>query len=288
MSDGVSGRASFWREALHELKLFVKVEWQWVALFAALAAIKQLLMAANFDTNELVNRLKEAQGNYGQSIAVFNQFLPHIILSTLSDLTIAALATYTFTVLYLRQFAQATVPALTAANFFYWLGKVAQKYWKLSWPFLLGVLIYVGFDALKAADSVMNVVVFLLVLASMAWVFYFYYGLYLLYLVTPLAVLRRDDVMKTSSELTKVHLWRIWWGSVMVIVVLFIVFFIPLAANAWVTGQYGATSAPAQALSSIVQGAWRALAEVALAIYACTVYRILLQEQKNLSVSEKQ
>ena len=74
---------------------------------------------------------------------------------------------------------------------------------------------------------------------------------------------------------------RIWWGFFVVTLILLPVFFVPYAANLIATDLWGSMSVVAHALSAVAQGLWGALKAAAEAVYYCTVYRILLQEQRN-------
>ncbi len=287
MTDISPQRQSLWRVALSELESFIKAEWQWVVGLAACIAIEQLLVSSNVDSAALLDQLKQAQGDSAQSLAIIDKFLPSFLISTLVDLVTAALATYVFTVLYLQhKLPPADAPAFSRQSFFFWLGKVFRKYLTLSWPMLLAMLVYGVIAAFKPSNVVMNVLTIVLVLGSMVWFYYFYYGLYQLYLVTPLAVLRQEPVLPTSSRLTQDNLWRIWWGSVLVTIVLLGLFFLPFAAASLAAKNFGPTAS--QAVMALIQGAWRGVIGTAMPLYACVVTRILVQEQKSSSVPTQQ
>ena len=151
---------------------------------------------------------------------------------------------------------------------------------------LLAMLVYAVIAVFKPSNIVMNVLTILLILGSMVWFYYFYYGLYQLYLVTPLAVLRQEPVLPTSSRLTQDNLWRIWWGSVLMTIVLLGLFFLPFAAASLAAKNFGPTAS--QAIMALIQGAWRGVIGAAMPLYACVVTRILVQEQKPSSVPTQQ
>jgi hypothetical protein len=111
------------------------------------------------------------------------------------------------------------------------------------------------------------------------WMFYFCYGIYLYYLVSPLAILRKEPVLKTSAQMTVAELWRIFWGTV---VLWFVLFFLLLPfgiVSLGLSHAFGEMSSQAYALSALMGGVGTALTTVTMAVYACVAYRILSKEQ---------
>jgi len=306
MNDTAPGRASFWRESLRNLLSFAKVEWQWIVILAAVFSIEQRFSFFNNDARGILDQLLLAQGNAAKNIEIIRQYLPGILTSTFLVFGTAAISTYVFTVLYLRHEMKEKAPALSAGNFVYWLWIMFQKALVLYLPLLLILLIFVftaaptpseaissfinmflmlGTDegALVIADKGLSAVGpanLVLLLVGNIWFFYYYFCLYLLFLASPLAVLRQKPVLKTSADMTKKDLLRIWWESMIVLGILFVVLLPVMVLGFELVRNFGSTSPQAAMVSALTSGIWESLSGVAMAIYAVVVFRILTKEQK--------
>jgi|GEM_PF-2838216 hypothetical protein len=300
-------RASLWRDALRDLLFFAKAEGQWIAIFAVVAAIEQILLFTYHDPHQIMDQLKQARENPAASLDIVIRFMPFIVLSAAANLATAMISAYFFTVLFLRRFAQANAPEFSFRNFFFWFGKAFQKYLILLFPLILVGVVFVFGGFQKPADAFGGVIAVASVLYSGGavpmpgdddlgslgaanllllflfnlWFFYYYYAVFLLYLVSPLAVLRDKTVLKTSAQITKKHLGRVWWDSVIVWTVMFVLFSPFFLADMSVSRAWGESSSQARGVSALIQGAWGEIADIAMIVYACVAYRVLLREQRD-------
>jgi hypothetical protein len=270
----------FVRDTFADLMRFLKEEWQWVVGFGALMAIKQLIPFLNFDFQEFANLLKassQPQGDMAAATLYFVQHFHNIVLSVLAALMLSALSLWSFTVLYMKIFAQGQVEFSTQ-NFLFWLAKVVQKYLLLLAPFvILGIAYAIASKMLGpepphllTASSVMLFVI---------WIFGSCYGVLRLFLVSPLAVLHRQPVIRTSARLTNNNVLRIWAGAIIVFLGLMLVA-MPLAlVHFSVMQTYGMTSVEAGTLQSVINGFVSSLGNATMTVYACVVYRHLSQAE---------
>ena len=310
MNDTVPKRASFWRESLSNLPLFAKTEWQWIVIFAAVFAIEQRFSFLNNDSREILNQLVQAQGNATKHIEIINQYLPGILTSTAIALGTAALSAYVFTVLYLRQEMKEKAPKFSVSNFLYWLWIMIQKALVLYLPLFLILLIFIFTAAPTPSEAISSFINMFLILGTEEgalvivdkglsamgpanlvllfvgniWFFYFYFCLYLFYLATPLAVLRRKPVLKISAGMTKKDVLRIWWESMIVLGVLFVVLLPFMALNFQLVRSFGAASPQAGMVSALMSGIWESVSGVSMAVYAVVVYRLLSKKQNKSPV----
>jgi hypothetical protein len=305
MSDTVFKRASFWRETMRELLVFAKAEWQWIVIFASVFAIEQSVSFSG-DFQNISGRLLHEQGNAAKYMETINGYLPAVLSSAALSIATVVVAAYVFTILYLRQTMREKAPEFSISNFLFWLWKMFQKGLILYLPLLLILVVFVfmaaptpsesvsGFinmfvlmgtdeGALTIADkglSALGTANLILLLAGNVWFFYFYFCLYLFYLVAPLAALRQEPVFKTSAKMAKKDLLRIWWESMIIFGILFVVLLPLMAVNLEIVSVSGAASPYARVMSALVSGIWEALSSVSMSVYAVVVYRILSKEQK--------
>ncbi len=309
MNDTVSKRASFWRESLRSLLSFAKAEWQWIAIFAAVFAIEQRFSFLNNDSRDILNQLLQSQGNPAKHVQIISNVLPDILTSTVIAIVTAVVATYVFMILYLRHEMKEKAPEFSVNNFFYWLWIMAQKGLVLYLPLFLILLIFVFTAAPTPSESISGFINMFLILGTEqgatvlaekgmsaigsanlilllvgnVWFFYFYFCLYLLFLAAPLAALRQSSVLQTSAKMTKKDLLRIWWESMIVLGILFVVLLPVMLINFQIVRSYGAFSSQAAMVSALMSGIWESVTSVAMAVYAVIVYRILLVEQKTIA-----
>jgi hypothetical protein len=280
MTNIVSGRASLWREAVRDLWAFAKAEWKWIVVFAALIAIEQRLLSVTYNLKDMMNQIKEAQGNSDEILKIINSFTPGIVFSVITNITTTMVSTYIFTTRYLRRFAEGSVPDFGAKSFFVWLSKIIQKYLILIFPLFLLMAIFGAVSAKSSGESAQGTLSIIFAGLSILWMFYFFCGIYLLYLVSPLALLRgKEPVLKISARMTKNELLRVWWGSMMAIGVIFIVFFPLILIDAGISGAMGMDVAQQRAFGLLIDGAMESVVNAAVAVYTCVAYRVLSKEQ---------
>jgi hypothetical protein len=182
--------------------------------------------------------------------------------------------TYVFTVSYLRRELQTGTPEFSANNFFYWLGKAVQKFLLLLVPGLIMVsLLSVG----VIFKLVILCIFFFLLSIPVLW--FVFLLTYRLILVTPLAVLRQTPVFKTSWNLTRGNWWRLFGNFVVLSFVLFLTIYLPFLIVKYFLALF---LDPASTFMSFIltlgQGVWQAVSGLAMVIFNCTTYRVLLRE----------
>jgi hypothetical protein len=279
MENRLPERASLWRETMRDLKIFVKEEGAWIAVFIALIAIEQRLTFVNDRSDEIMEQLEAAGGDPSALFDIGKRLVPNFISTSIANAVMGALSTYVFTVLYLRRFVQSRFLDFTSENFFHWLTQIIRKYALLFFPAILASAVYGGVTASTSSDSVKGAATAVFFVFGSFWMFYFYYGLYLLYLVSPLALFRKKQIFKVSTEMTREHLWRIWWESMIVLGILYVVF-LPLSIlDAVISQGWGESSPFAHTLSALTAGFMESVSSASMAIYACITYRTLLRER---------
>jgi hypothetical protein len=289
MNDAVPKRKSFWRESLRSLMPTLKAEIRLVMGFAVVMAAAQYLLSMGFDAQGLADQLKNAQITPAQRAEVMHEIVRHGFFMAMAQIPLYAFSVYVFTTLFLRRAAESALPQFSLGAFLYWLGKSLQKYLFLLVPLLLpvaflGIVIALG-PALKSAKILIPLLIFV---PSFLAVFLFIFVLLRLSLVSPLAILQKKPVLTTSWKMTKGHCWRIWWGAFVQTIVFIPVFWIPYIVLLGIKNAFGLSPNEIQSLSSLIYGAWCGIVCVAMAVYYCTVYRILLQEQATASVPNQQ
>lgn len=280
MNDIVTQRASFWRESLRELMTTLESEAKWVIGFVVVIALAQFLLASGLDVDALSNQLKDAHITSAQRQEIMQKIMTQGIYFGLPLLLIMVISVYTFTTLYLRRMAKSTPPQFGVGHFFFWLGKSIQKYLLLILPPLLLGMVTVLLGALHFPKALVAAVFIAISL-------FFLMIIFRLSLVTPLAILHRQPVIKKSWEITKGHCWRIWWGAFVQFILYFLVCLIAAILQSiakMVLGDLGFLSAGIQFLSALINGVLISVFGLAMAVYYCTVLRILLQEQKSTPV----
>jgi len=278
MGESVSERASLWRESLRDLRTFTEAEWKWIAVLAGIFAIERLLPFLNYDPREVAEQFKKAS-TLIETLEIIKGDLPNFIRSSLVNAATIAVSTYVFTVLYFQRFTRESAPVFSFLNFLHWLKNIFLKYGRLIWPIFLVATGYIAAIALTPSKEGQNVVTAVFSILGLFWAFYYYYGIYLYFLVSPLAVLRKEPALKTSAQLTGRKLWRLWWGTVVVYAVIFLLFLPLNIVGTAVSLAQGAGSPMARALMAVMGGACSVLLCAAIAVYACVVYRIFSQEQ---------
>jgi hypothetical protein len=282
MNDAICRRASLWRETLRDFWTFMKAEWLWLAFFVMIFAIKQHLGFLNYDLQEISAQLKGTQNDPVKSAEILQKYFPIIFSSWLANMAIMLLSVYTYTVLYFRRFAHEKAPGFSLKNFFYWLWKIIQKYFLLISPlFLFAFVCGTAFTLLKSFSLAQEMSRAVSVGLTYIWVFYFICGFYSLCLVSPLAVLRIEPVLKTCFQMTKKHLWRIFWESTVVLVITLGAYFPLHLVGFSVSLTFGMDSVQAHESIVLLSCALTSMVVAAMAVYACVVYRVLSQEQKD-------
>ncbi|MFA5040986.1 MAG: hypothetical protein WC464_05080 [Bdellovibrionales bacterium] len=279
MTTTVTKPASLWRETFRDILQFAKAEWRWLVVFAAIIAIERRLLAATYDLNDMMRQIKEVQGNQEEILKIVRVFLPGIVFSAVSNVATGLVSAYVFTVLYLRRGAE-DASLFGIKSFFRWLGRIVQKYLILVCPLLL-VLVVLGFMATPSPSAEMQQT-YSVILAGLLflWMFYFICGLYLLYLVTPAALLRKgESALAISFKMTKNELLRVWWGSMMVIGIVYTAFFPLILVNALALHAFGLDASQGHAVGTIIDSAMQACVDAGVAVYACVAYRVLQKEQ---------
>lgn len=230
MNDIVSRRASIWREAMRDFVAFAKEEWHLLVIVAAIIAIEQRFIFLNSDFKDIAEQFKQAQMDSGKFLELANKYTPNIIISIIMNAVTTAISAYVFTVFYLRHIAEERLPEFSFKGFLSWLVKIVQKYFILIFPLFLLIAIFGGMMAAHLPEGAQKAASIVFVGLAFCWMCYFYCGLYVLILVSPLAVLRGNEpVLKISAHITKNNLIRIWWESMIVLGILFIAFF-PLSS----------------------------------------------------------
>ncbi|MDD4617396.1 MAG: hypothetical protein PHW76_09915 [Alphaproteobacteria bacterium] len=286
MTDKVSARPPFWRETLREFVRFMKAEWQWVLIFAAIFAIKELIPALNLDSAKISELSKAAaeQKDYTAFNAYVHDHMPNLVASVASSLLIAAVSMYAYTVLAFRMTPLGSPPILSVKGFSLWFLEMLKKYSLMFLPFMLLGALYsaaASFADENAQKTLWNTYFSLFIV----WMFGAGFVFFRLLAVSPLAVLRRENVLKTSAALTKGNMYRIWYSFVIVVIIVLLVE-PPLALlHEQVMRAYGAGSMPAFVLKVIIGGLISSIANAGLATYACVVCRTLLQEQNEKPVA---
>ncbi len=280
MQSNVSRDGALWRDALRELPQFLKNETHWVAILAGIVAIEQFFPFAHLDLNALLKDFKVIFEN-GDTPGALNNFLMKIGVAALIGMTTTGLMTYVFTLVYLRRAGGETAPSFSFKSFSFWLWNMVRKYWIMVYPFLGAVAVYSAIVFFSDSSSVQYVVGNIFIVLALLWIFYFYYGFFLYFLVSPLAILRDKAALDTSAKLTKNYFMQIVWGLLVVWGVVF-VFFIPVnLIGAGIVSAFGLKSPQSFAYFSLSNGLSAALLEAAMAVYSCVVCRILMERQKD-------
>jgi len=279
MNTALSKPNNLWREAVDDFIVFAKNEWQWIVVFAALITLEQRLPFLNVDMNSLRDQLVQAQGDPGKAYEIFVKYFPGIIFSTVANVIIGALSTFLFTILYLRRTVIGGAQ-LGFNSFVPWLAKIVQKYVLLFLPLAALLALFVVVWAFRPSDAVQQAAEVSFAVAGMVWFFFFYYGLYLFFLVSPIALLKPDEpALKVSAALAKGRLWRLWWGSLIVLVIVYAVFLPLVLVNVGIFNAFGAEAIQTQISGAIVNGAIDAASSAITAVYTCVAYRIITLEQ---------
>ena len=273
-------RASFWRESLRALLPTLRSEWRWVVCFVLLMATAHSVshqLLAGFDP-------KTIKENPSLFLVPFLQSMAIIIAPIIP-------ANFIFTVLFLRREVKRDPPELTLMLFVFWLWKSMEKYVLLFAPVLavtaLGFLIDRQVSQIDPAQQtlfeipVKEVLALGALLPQMLIFILFFYVSLRLWLVTPLAVLRRRPVIRSTWALTHHQVWRLLTGAFAQHFIVFVCFLIPFVLEGVAVSLWGEGSVAVQFASALLGGIWGLVVGLASVIYACTACRILLHEQEN-------
>ena len=193
---------------------------------------------------------------------LLHQSLQSLIPLMILGLLISFPATYVSGMLYLRTTVQPP-PRVSVGHFFFWLRHSVWRFVRPAPWLLLTPLFGIGLI--------------------------FYLRSMLRYqLVTPRALLGHEPVLKGSWDLTKNNVWRLFWGALVldIVVKLIIlgVFLIPLAL--WAVLTHGDRLAPSYIFgNALYQGVSMGLLIPALVIYECVAYQVLQREQNSVASS---
>jgi len=278
-------KASLWRETLPALKQVIAARWPWLLAFILISGAAQYFIFSQAPTPAIMAQLKANPLLFKQH----PELEPHTgvlsFLIAIGQLMLTIFACYISPLFYLQLAAKNAPPQPTVGGFFYWFGKSIQKY--LIW---IGVLLVTGLAlgilfALLAVIKPPGIIKIPLTLVSVIGVFVLsYYVYFRLYLVTPLAILGKSPVIKTSRELTKGKCWRIFWNAFALFVITGVVFIIPLLGLMYVKFHGMFSGQPANPVIDIVlpliQSSLSGVFIMTAAVYQCTIYRIILREQR--------
>lgn len=285
MGKTIPNRASLWREAMRDLVSFSISDGLWIAFFAMIAAIEQRLTFFDYHFEVIQDQLLQTQGDPAKTAEIISPIMPHMMYSAVMVACVMLLSTYAFTVVYLRFSEQIGASGFSVKGFFYWLGQIAQKYLILLLPYILIMVASDLVGGLRISDDAHAKATTLFLVLTLMWWVYFTYGFCALIFVSPLAVLRKAPVIKTSFELSKKHFWRIG-GDWLILATVLSISFLPLyVIDLWLPGAFGEAAFKTHTLSAFVNGLMISLTSAGLAIFSCVTYRILLQEQKDAPVS---
>lgn len=271
-------RASFWRETLLPLKRTIQLQWRWVLGLALAMAAAQFVIYGKFDQKALESQISNDPKDAAKNLAVMAKMWGYMGRAFVAQAMLYAVAVYVSTSLFLQREAISSPPQMSLGNFLYWFFKGCQRYLIVLLPILLLGVAFGVLGALQISQPVTKLVAPILLAATIVFCLFLTYRLSL---ITPLAVLRREPVLRTSWQITEGQCWRIWWGFFVLSLIVLPVFLIPYAGSVIAAEQWGDISIGARLLSAVAQGVWGAVIATASAVYYCTVYRILLHEPRN-------
>ncbi len=282
MTDQVRERA-LWREMLRDYVTFAKAKWMGLVFIAAIVALKGMIPVLNYDIDKLQSLV--AAAGKSKDVSELNAFVAvngfAMIFTTVFQIAGFIGVSYILTVMGLKVLLPNASQHLSIKGFALWLFRMMQKYVLILGPF---VVLRVGAGALANMKPQENrsAIAWIYLALLFVWVAYAGHFLLRLILVSPLSVLGRDQVFKTSTDMTKGNLYRIWSGLLSVLAIVLIVF-IPLALlHSEVTTK---GTIQADVLRAISDGIITSVFLSAWTLYACSVYRALLQEQNDRAAS---
>ncbi|MDD3029344.1 MAG: hypothetical protein PHS57_03570 [Alphaproteobacteria bacterium] len=285
MEETTVEKTSLWREGMSAAWRFLKAEWQWVVVLAGLVAIKSIIPILNYDSQGLVDQLKQTENAPTKMVDTIQSIGPNIFYSSLADLVLVMMATYAFAVLFLRYEGGEGAPSFSFGGFFSWLGAMLRKYALLAAPSVALTVLWLGVSFLTVPVSLQEPLSILFVALSLCCMLYFYVGLYSLYCVTPMAVLHEKSVIRNCFSLIKGNLIRVWFGAMMVWGLLYVVLLPILIAEYEILKAIGTTVSSKSLLAILTSSVWQAVSIMFIVVYACVVYRVLSKERREAGLT---
>lgn len=275
----VSERVSFCRDFLSEFLVFLKAEWRWILVFSLVLSAGSVVAFAGVDLQDLAALREQAWTSRENAVEFLSKYGQSSLLFAIYVVLVKIAATYIMTAIGLRSLGLTSEPQLSWRGFFYWFVKIVQKYALVVLPAFLAAVLVGGIRFWGLVDPNSFVAGFVLASLPLAAISFSFVGLYFLYVVSPLAVLGRKSVIRTSIRLTKKHLWRIFWPSIVILLGLFAAF-APVFLAQWGSLKFlGMYSPLGYIVSSFVESLWDATLLSAMTLYACVVYRALDREE---------
>lgn len=249
---GIS-KASLLGETLKEIKINLKVLAPRVLLFTIAEAAVQIPLILSITQMPALQQLQNdpqfAANNPAAATEVLHQVLGLFSVLIPLIIFISSVGVYYFTVSYLRVAVKKSPPNYSVKNFFHWFCMVA---WKSLRPILWNLI-------------------------PVAGVFIYLRSLIRYQVVGPLAIFGRSPELKRSWDLTKGNVWRILLNQIGLVIIVALAIYLPVYMLLKIVGN---TSIIFKILSGIVAAFQGSFMVMVSAVYSCTVYRILLSEQR--------
>jgi|GEM_PF-3331509 len=273
---------SLWRETWREFKASAPVWWPWVL---GAAVIFAFIVLASFTFGGAT--LSVGRDNV-EALKENSKLLTLKVITEFLSLIVNILCVYVFTVLYLRYAVKKNPPEFGFGNFFYWLGRVVAKYAVVLGPVIIASVIIAVIASASShkgsdGDNAFSFV-FAMILAA-AFIFAAVAAIRLM-LVTPLAIFRRKPVLKRSWNLTLGNWWRIFGNSLMLMLILFVLMIVGGIAFVIIAMFAGGNdSMLGRGLWGLFMGLFSSGTIMLWCIFTCTVYRVLLREQRETAAT---
>lgn len=272
-------RTSLWRESLQTFFVLARENWQKIFIFSALVWIVSLLAYLGCDPEEVALIQKYGAEDYGKAFEFLSKYYPNVLFYLVSIAAVKLVSFFIFTGVGLRFVLPQDEVDSSWRGFFCWFGELVKKYILLFLPMLVLLLVGGAVLYLGILKDYAGIVKFGLVWFFFSSFVYFFWGFFLLFLVSPLALLRRRPVLKTSFALMKGNIWRVLWQSMVVGIVLFVCFF-PFAIINALAASFGAVSAGSlYVYSTLVSAVFMSFSILLSSSYACVVVRTLIREK---------
>lgn len=256
MTDIAGSKVSLFSETLKEIKTNIKVLVPYLLVIGVVFAVVEISMAFSFASSDVLHKLqsdpKATRNDPAAGIEAFHLFVRSFVIFAPLLFIVNSSALYLFSTTYLRAVVKKDPPICSLKNYFYWLGKVV---WKNVRPIPWILIPVVG-------------------------LFFYWRSLLRYQVVGPLALFKRGPELKRSWDLTENNVWRILLNLIGVGLVLVLsvwgVFLIPLVFLAFI----GHASMIYQIVSALATATQGCIITLGSAVYSCTVYRVLLTEQR--------
>ena len=275
-------RASFWRETFLSFKTALPFEGRWIIVLGIIVAISSYLLAANPDMIAMQGQLGKSAKSSAEKMddlaKLWKAFGPIFAIQMIAFV----IAFYSLAALYLRRVAPTSSPQFSPENFLLWIGTVCLKIF-ITIAIGAGIGVIAGLAFVVATH--LGAPKFLLVTGGvLLWgtlIVVISFVSLRLCLTAPLSILRRRPILETSWKITQGSCWRIFRGNLALVFFFLLPLTIAVALVDWgAKSLLGATTIPTQIIIAVLEGLKGGAYLLLSVIYSCTVYRILLQEQR--------